>query len=215
MHQLDAASLRVYVVTSAALRPGRTHRDVALAALEGGASAIQLRAPELGDDGISALAPELAARCAEAGVLFVLNDRPDLAGAVGAGGVHVGRSDEPDAARELLGDGLVLGVSVADADQARAAAGAGADYLGVTVWPTLTKPDALPRGLETVRAVAGATPLPVVGIGGIDASNAREVLAAGAVGVAVVSAVAGAPDMVRATRELCAVVAAARSERGA
>jgi thiamine-phosphate pyrophosphorylase len=89
---------------------------------------------------------------------------------------------------------------------------AGADYLGVTVWGTGTKPEAVPVGLEGLREVAAATALPVVGIGGIHAENAREVLVAGAAGIAVISAVADADDPVAAVRELRALVDAVSEE---
>jgi thiamine-phosphate pyrophosphorylase len=198
--------LGVYVLTSSGSVPGRGHREVALAAIEGGADAVQLRAPERDDDELLPLAAALAGACRDAGVLFVVNDRLDVAVRSGACGVHLGQGDELAGARERLGPGAVLGVSVATPDQTRAAEAAGADYLGVTVWATPTKPEAEPRGLEGLRAIVAATSLPVVGIGGIDASNAGRVLDAGAVGVAVVSAVGAAPDPVAATRELVEVV---------
>jgi len=184
MRNLDPERLGVYVVTSGAF--GRTHDEVASAALEGGATAIQLRAKDLDDERLVPLAVEHSARCREAGVLFVVNDRIEVALAVGAEGVHVGQSDELEGVRNRIGQGMVLGVSVDDAEQARRAEAAGGDYLGVTVWSTPTKPDARPRGLDGLRAVVEASALPVVGIGGIDASNAAEVLAAGAAGVAVI-----------------------------
>lgn len=198
--------LGVYVVTSSGLVDGRDHRDVALAAIEGGADAVQLRAKELRDDELRPLARDLAAACRGAGVLFVVNDRLAVAVESGADGVHVGQADDPAGARTRLGEGLILGVSVDDADQARAAEAAGADYLAVTVWATPTKPDARPRGLDGVAAVAAVTTLPVVGIGGVTAEKALEVIAAGAAGVAVISAVGGADDPVEATRRLVHVV---------
>lgn len=206
MTRPDPRSLGVYVVTSSELVPGRGHRDVALAAIEGGATAVQLRAKSLGDDELLPLAEELAARCREAGVLFVVNDRVEVALASGAAGVHVGRWDEHAGIRERLGREPVLGMTVEDVTQVADAEAAGADYLGVTVWATPTKVDAVPLGLEGLRAVTAATELPVVGIGGIEASNAVEVLAAGAAGVAVVSAVGAAPDPIAATRVLADVV---------
>jgi thiamine-phosphate pyrophosphorylase len=202
---VDPRSLRVYVVTSSGLAPGRGHRDVALAALRGGATAIQLRAPELRDEDLEPLAAELAARCRDAGVLFVVNDRVEVAAAVGAG-AHVGQGDDPSAARARLGRASPLGISVSTVEEALAAADAGADYLGVTVWATPTKPEAAPRGIHGLRAVVDATRLPVVAIGGIDATNASEVILAGASGVAVVSAVGAAPDPVAATRALVEAV---------
>jgi thiamine-phosphate pyrophosphorylase len=209
----DHRSLRVYVVTSSGLVPGRGHREVALAAIEGGATAVQLRAPELADDELRPLAADLADRCREARVLFVVNDRVDVAAEVGAG-AHVGQEDDPRAARDVLGRDGVLGISVASVENALAAAEVGADYLGITVWATRTKPEAAPRGLHGLRAVVEATDLPVVAIGGIDGVNAREVLEAGAAGVAVVSAVGAAPDPIAATRELVeAAGGAAMGER--
>jgi thiamine-phosphate pyrophosphorylase len=201
-HALEAHPLGVVVITSSGLAAGRGHRDVALAAIEGGADAVQLRAKELRDDDLRLLALELADACRDAGVLFIVNDRVAVALESGADGVHVGQADDPEAARARLGAGPVLGVSVRDAGEARAAEVAGADYLGVTVWATPTKPDAAPGGLDLIRTVAAATSLPVVGVGGIDATNAASVLEAGASGVAVVSAVGAAADAVFATRAL-------------
>jgi thiamine-phosphate pyrophosphorylase len=214
MTSFDPRSLGVYVVTSATLMNGRSHVDVAEAALQGGATAIQLRAPELDDDALLPLATILGQRCAEVGALFVVNDRLEVAARVDGAGAHVGQGDDPADARAALGPARALGVSVASASQARAAAAMGADYLGVTVWRTGTKPEAEPGGLELVRAVVEAAGLPVVGIGGIDARNAGQVLDAGAVGVAVVSVVAAAPDPVAATAELRAAVQKHRGEHG-
>jgi thiamine-phosphate pyrophosphorylase len=179
---------------------------VALAAIEGGATAIQLRDKEASDAELLPLAEELAARCREAGALFVVNDRVGLAIASGAAGLHVGQRDEVVRLRERIERDVVLGVSVGTPDEARVAEEAGADYLGVTVWPTPTKADAVPLGPEGLREIVAATSLPVVGIGGIGPSNAAEVLAAGASGVAVVSAIGAAEDPVAATRLLAEVV---------
>jgi thiamine-phosphate pyrophosphorylase len=210
MARLHPGSFRVYVVTSSGLVPGRGHLEVAAAALEGGASAIQLRAPELGDDALLATARELAGWCRRAGALFVVNDRVDVAAAVGAG-AHVGQGDDPSSARARLGGDVALGISVSTPREAAAAERAGADYLGVTVWATPTKPEAEPMGLEGLRAVVGAVSLPVVAVGGVDAANAPAVLEAGAAGVAVVSAVGAASDPVAATRELVEAVTGGRS----
>ncbi len=208
-----ALPLRVYVITSSGLAPGRGHVEVALAAIEGGASAVQLRAPELNDERLLPLAARLVDPCRDAGVLFVVNDRVDVAVRSGADGVHLGQGDDLEGARERLGPDRVLGISVRTPSQARAAERAGADYLGVTVWTTPTKPEAVAVGLEGLRAVVAATRLPVVGVGGITASNARRVLEAGAAGVAVVSAVGAAQDPVAATRQLVAAVTTSASER--
>jgi thiamine-phosphate diphosphorylase len=204
MARIAATALRLYVVTGAMV-PGRTHGDVVGAAVAGGATAVQLRAPELEEDRLLAVAGDLARRCRLAGVLFVVNDRIDVALAVDAG-AHLGQSDGVKTARARLGEHKVLGVSVDDAGQARAAEAAGADYVGTTVWPSATKPEAVPRGLVGLAAVVRATRLPVVAIGGVDASNLASALRAGASGVAVVSAVAAAPDPLAAVVTLRAAV---------
>jgi thiamine-phosphate pyrophosphorylase len=209
MRTLDPRALRLYVVTTAVPGAGG-HLDIAAAAIAGGATAVQLRAPELADADLLPLARELAARCRAAGVLSFVNDRPSVAAAAGADGAHVGQDDAPGEARDTLGPDRLLGISAEDAPQALAAESAGADYLGVSVWPTDTKPEARPRGLDGLRDVCRAVRLPVVGIGGIDADNARAVIEAGAAGVAVVSAVAGAPDPVAATRRLRRAVEGSR-----
>lgn len=211
MARLDPRTLGVYVVTSET-DVGRTHREVTLAALEGGATALQLRAPELADDELAPLASSLVTVCAEASVPLLVNDRVEVAVGSGAAGAHVGQRDDPGTARGRLGPERILGVSVGNAEDAWVAEMAGADYLGVTVWATATKPAAEPVGLEGLREVAGATALPVVGIGGIHAGNARDVLAAGATGIAVIGAVAAADDPVGAVRALRALVDEFREE---
>lgn len=204
--------LDVYVITSAGLVTGRGHVDVALAAVEGGATAVQLRAPELDDDELWAVARRLAPRVRERGVLFIVNDRVEVALQSGAEGVHLGQDDLSGVGSARRGR-LVLGVSVESPDQARVAGEMGADYLGVTVWASTTKPEARPVGLDGLRSVVGSTSLPVVGIGGVSPSNAAEVIGAGAAGVAAVSAVGAAPDPVAATRALAGAVRAAKLTR--
>ena len=100
---MDPRTLGVYVVTSGAFGPGRDHRSLARAAIDGGATAVQLRAPELDDEALLPLAIELAAACREAGVLFVVNDRLDVALESDAGGVHLGQRDDPHDARQAAG----------------------------------------------------------------------------------------------------------------
>ena len=212
---IDPRTLGVYVVTSGAFGPDRGHRSLARAAIDGGATTVQLRAPELDDAELMTTAADVAIACREAGVWFIVNDRLDVALESGAAGLHVGQDDDPSHARRRLGPDRVLGVSVGNAEEAVAAERGGADYLGVTVWSTPTKPEAIAGGLDGLRAVVDATPLPVVGIGGIDIENAVDVLDAGAVGVAVISAVATAADPVAATRSLADVVDRYRAAHGA
>jgi thiamine-phosphate diphosphorylase len=203
--RVDPEALGVVVLTSTGLVPGRGHFDVARAAIAGGAGVVQVRAPELTDAELGELARDVVEACRGSETMPIVNDRVDVAVAAGAAGVHVGQGDGPELVRARIGD-RVLGVSVSTPEEARRAAAFGADYLGVTVWATATKPEAEPVGLEGVAAVARATSLPVVGIGGVAVSNATDVLDAGAAGIAVVSAVGEADDMVATARALVEIV---------
>jgi thiamine-phosphate pyrophosphorylase len=203
---------QTYLVTAASRSPGRTTPEVVAAALAGGVDVVQLRDKEV--DARERYETGLAVResTEAAGVPLIVNDRVDLAAAVGADGVHLGQSDLPVAvARERLGEDAVVGVSASTVEAARAAAAAGADYLGVgAVYATTSKdvPDAENGiGTERVAAIADAVDLPVIGIGGIDAGNAAPVVAAGATGVAALSAITAADDPETATAELAAAVA--------
>ena len=167
---------------------------------------MQLRAPELRDEELLPLAMVLRDRCAAERVMLIVNNRLDVAAAGGADGAHVGQSDDIAGARGRIGADRVLGVSVRGPEDVPAAEAAGADYLGVTVWETATKPEARALGLDGVEATARATQLPVVGIGGIEPSNAAKVIEAGAAGVAVVSSVGAAADPVSVTRALVEAV---------
>ncbi|QAU11563.1 thiamine phosphate synthase [Halorubrum sp. BOL3-1] len=198
---------QTYLVTAASRSAGRTTPDVVAAALDGGIDVVQLR-----DKGTSAreryeTGLRLRELTAEAGTPLVVNDRIDLAAAVDADGVHLGRSDLPVAvARERLGESAVVGVSASTVDEAREAEAAGADYLGVgAVYGTDSKdvPDEQNGiGTDRIAAVAEAVGVPVIGIGGIDASNAGPVIDAGATGVAALSAITAAPDPTEATAAL-------------
>jgi thiamine-phosphate pyrophosphorylase len=192
---------------------GRTHVDVAQAALEGGARLIQFRSKDLSTRRMVDLAREIRQLTREFGATFIINDRVEVALAVGADGVHVGEDDMPlFQARRLLGARAILGASVATVEAARLAEAAGADYLGVgPVFLTYSKADAgAAIGAERLGEIAAAVETPVIGIGGITADNAGEVVRRGAEGVAVISAVAEADDMVMATSELLAEIRAAK-----
>ena len=203
-----ARVLGVYLVTDEASCAGRGLTDVVMAAVQGGATCVQLREKHLSTRDFCAKAMALQALLAPLGVPLVINDRVDIALACGAPGVHLGQSDLPVAnARRLLPPEVFLGWSVetpAHVAQAATVDMAGIDYLGVSpVFATPTKTDtSAPWGLDGLRQVRAATALPLVAIGGIHAGNAAEVLAAGADGLAVVSAICGAADPAIAAREL-------------
>jgi thiamine-phosphate pyrophosphorylase len=193
-----------YLVTQSNHSRDRTTPEVVRAAVAGGVDTVQLREKHASDRERLRVGRELRKFTREADVTFLVNDRVDLARAVDADGVHLGDDDLPvSVARELLGPDAVVGRSVSTVEGAREAERAGADYLGVgAVYRTRTKQMAESIGPGRVRAVADAVDLPVVGIGGVTPENAREVVEAGADGVAVVSAITAADDPERAARRL-------------
>ncbi len=191
--------------------------SLARAAIEGGATMLQLRAKDRPTRDLVAFARALLPITRPAGVPLLINDRADVAAAVGADGVHLGPGDlAVEAARTLLGPSAIIGYSAGSPAEAAPAARRGASYLGTgDVFGTRTKPDAdAPIGLHGLAAVARATALPIVAIGGVNESNAPDAIAAGASGVAVVSAITGAPDPAAAARALRAAVDAAIGARG-
>jgi thiamine-phosphate pyrophosphorylase len=166
--------------------------DAARAAAAGGASVVQLRLKGLSTLDLVAAGRAVAAVCREAGVTFVVNDDVEASLALSADGVHLGRGDK---GRELaLAAGLILGASASSVYEAIAGAEHGAAYVGAgPVWATPTKTDAAaPIGLDGLAAICEAVTVPVIAIGGVDASNAADCINAGARGVAVVRASADA-----------------------
>ena len=150
------------------------------------------------------IAQQLNNLCSENSVLFIINDYIDIALAVGADGLHLGQKDLPvKEARRLLPIDMILGVSVTTVEQAKAAEGGGADYIAVgSMYPTSSKEMAKVVGPEMLRRVRGAVSVPLVAIGGINKDNAGEVAAAGADGVAVISAILKAEDVEGAARQV-------------
>lgn len=205
------------VITRRVARLNRSHADVARAALNGGARLIQLREKSLPDRELWQIAHELQRLARDRGASFIVNDRPDVALAVGADGVHLGQDDMPiAAARRILGPDAVIGASVADEQEAKAAEEQGATYVSVgSVFATTSKPDAGEAiGIAPIAEIGRATHLPVIAIGGINEGNAAAVIRAGARGVAVISAVAEAEDMVEATSALVRLIGEARRSTG-
>jgi thiamine-phosphate diphosphorylase len=195
---------RLYAIVDP-LDTGRDPVELAAALLAGGARLIQLRLKNVPSRVLLETAREIAPLARAAGALFVVNDRADVARAVGADGVHLGQEDVPvAAARRVLGAGTLVGVSTHDVAEAHAAEAAGADYVGVgPVYATTSKANPLaPRGLALVRAVRDAVGCPIVAIGGITAGTAREVVEAGADAVAVIAAIVRSADPSREVVDL-------------
>ena len=197
---------RLYVITDGKASRGRSHLQVAEAAILGGADVLQLRDKEASGGHLYRVALQLRKLTRDAKVPFIVNDRVDIALAADADGVHVGQSDLPaSVARELIGPGRILGVSVDTVEEAVLAEKDGADYLGVgPVFEARgTKPDAgEPLGVDRIARIRRHSRLPIVAIGGIDAENARQVREAGADAAAVISAIVAADDIADAARRL-------------
>ncbi len=200
-----ATDYSLYLVADADYAAGRELPDLVDAAVAGGVTVVQLRAKSLPGGAFVELGLAIARRLAGTGVPLLINDRVDVALACGAAGVHLGQEDMPvPLARRLLGPGAVIGVSVNTPDEALRAEREGADYVGAgPAYATATKDTPLavlgPAGIGLVKRATG---IAVVAIGGIGPRNAAEVAAAGADGIAVVSAILGAPDARRAAEEL-------------
>jgi len=198
--------LVLHVLTDRASSHGRDTLTVATAALDGGATVIQLRDKKattrtLVEEGLA-----LRALTRERGALLIVNDRIDVALAIEADGAHVGQDDDmPIAlARKLLGPHHILGVSAGNLQEARVAIAGGADYLGVgPIYATHTKTDAgQPIGLPLLTELANRYHTPLIAIGGINADNAAAALRAGATGIAVITAVVSAENIATATHTL-------------
>lgn len=194
---------RLHVVTP----PGLGGNDLAttLALVQAGAPLVQVRTKGVDDRVRLEAATTVLHTARTAGAMCLVNDRVDIALAVGAHGVHVGADDLPvGVARRLLGPDAVVGATCRNVEAARRAEGEGASYLGVgPVFATLTKaglPEPMgPRGVERIAAAVG---IPVIAIAGVTADNASSVIDAGAWGLAVVGAVYGSDDPVASVREL-------------
>jgi thiamine-phosphate pyrophosphorylase len=166
------------------------------AALRGGVDLVQLRMKDADDDAVVAAARRFKRLCADFGALLIVNDRPDLAAAADADGVHLGQDDVAvAAARQQLGEDRLIGLSTHTPAQIEAAGACGVDYIGVgPVHRTPTKPGRPAVGLELVRYAAAHAPVPFFAIGGISSENLAAVRDAGARRVAVVRALTEAPD---------------------
>ncbi len=202
----DAKISGLYVIIDPDACRGRDALVVAKLALEGGASMLQWRDKRREKGAQLAEARALRELCTEHGALLIVNDHADLALAAGADGVHLGQGDLPvEEVRRIVPAGFIVGASTNNVSEALEAEAAGASYIAIgSIYPTSSKePDrtraASPERLSEVKAAVG---VPVVAIGGIDASNIEEVVRAGADAVAVISAVCGADDPQTAAKEL-------------
>lgn len=197
----------IYLVTDDGCLQGRALLDCVREALEGGVTLVQYRAKTASSAEMYAEALQLKALCDSFNVPLIINDRLDIAMAVGAAGVHLGQDDLPcAAARKILGEDYIIGVSAHNPAEAKAALQSGADYLGCgAVFGTATKADVKKLGTEGLTTICREKGLPVVGIGGVTADNYREVRAAGADGAAIVSGILAQPDIRTTVRAIAKV----------
>lgn len=205
-HRLDFA--RLYFVCEG-LPGGADPEPLLLAALSGGAGLIQMRDKGRTGREDATRAAHTFRRLADTfGALFIVNDDPQLALALGADGVHVGQDDaDPAEARRVLGENAIIGLSTHSPEQIAVAQTAGVDYISVgPVWETPTKPGRPAVGLELISHAAAHSKLPFFAIGGIDATNVGEVVGAGAGRVAVVRAIRDAADPAAVAAALKAAV---------
>jgi thiamine-phosphate pyrophosphorylase len=200
------AKLRgLYVITDTKLIPRPRFVETVEAAVRGGATMVQLREKDIPQEEVIRLGCEVLAVTRRYGALLIINDHPAVAKAVGADGAHVGREDPPvDETRALLGPDAIIGASCyGDVGRATAAAEAGADYVAFgTPFPSPTKTKRTDISLGIFREVKQHVKVPVFAIGGITIDNARQVIDAGADGIAVVSGVFAATEVEAAARAL-------------
>ena len=179
-------------------------------AIEGGATAIQLRDKSMSSGELYTLAVRLVEICRKHQVLFIVNDRLDIAVASGADGIHVGQTDLPvEVIRRLVSPEFIVGVSARSVQEVIEAEKAGADYLGVgAIFPS--KKDARVTGLDTLKEIAEVTDLPIVAIGGMNPGNIPIVLNGGASGVAVISSIIGGKDIKQNTYGIKTIITGSR-----
>ena len=211
--KIENIDYSLYLVTDRGLARGRSTYDIVMAAVNGGATVVQLREKACSTLEFIQQALRIKAFLETRHIPLIINDRVDVAQAVAADGVHLGQNDMPlETAKGIVGDTMLIGISAECLADAIAAEKGGADYLGVSpIYATPTKTDTAPAlGLEGLRKIRKAVRLPLVGIGGLNKDNAADVIRNGADGVAVVSAIVAADDPAAAARELKQVINEAR-----
>lgn len=200
----DKEKLLLYAVTDRAWTGKMSLAQQVEAALQNGATCVQLREKALDEERFLAEALEIRALCRRYGVPFIVNDNVDIAIRCGADGVHVGQEDmKADDVRRRVGERMIIGVSAHTVEEARRAVENGADYLGVgAVFSTATKTNVGNMPFETLREICRAVEIPVVAIGGISQKNIMQLSGSGVDGVAVVSAIFAAEDPGAAAAEM-------------
>ena len=200
---------RLYICTDSGLMTSATVEESVEAAVKGGAGVVQLREKNASTSELFELAGRVKAVTDRYNVPLLINDRIDIALAVGAAGVHLGQSDMPcDVARRILGEDSIIGITAATPELAVKAQADGADYLGVgAMFVTSTKSDAKPNTRENLEKIRSLVDIPIVIIGGVKRSNVMKFAGMGIDGAAVISDIIGDPDPESAAREMRKILA--------
>lgn len=196
---------RLHILTDTMLQSRFSHVELTEMAIAGGADTIQFRHKRGSIREMIEVAAQMKRLCAESGVIFIVNDRIDVAIAAQADGVHLGQDDFPiPLARKLLGKNQIIGGSAATMEEAKKCLADRADYVGFgPVFPTGSKDDAGPvSGIDTLKKIVETIPIPIIAIGGVDEGNTPDVMRAGAHGIAVISTVCCKDNPRQATRGL-------------
>lgn len=186
----------LYVIVDPDFVLGRSPLEVVDMAIEGGARIVQYRDKNSSKSDISEICKNISKQCQNSGVLFIVNDHPDIVIATDADGVHVGQKDSTiEACRKLFGIKKMVGTSNATVEEAIESSQLGADYVAVgSIFPTSTKKDTRPAGLDILRSVRDSINTPLVAIGGINEKNADDVISAGADSICVATAITASAD---------------------
>ncbi len=196
---------RLHVLTDTELQSRFSHVELAKLAIKGGADILQFRQKIGTTREMIEICREIKRLCEDSDVMFIVNDRVDVAIASEADGVHLGQEDFPiPLARKLLGETAIIGGSAVTLEEAQECLSEGADYIGFgPVYPTTSKNDAGPvTGIEILKEVVNTISIPIIAIGGVTVENTPEVIRAGAQGIAVISAVCCQENPEQATRDL-------------
>lgn len=196
-------NLKLYAITDSAWLNGASLAEQVESAILGGATIVQLREKNNSYEATKKVALEVQAVCKKYNIPFIINDDVELAKEIDADGVHVGQSDASvKSARALLGENKIIGATAKTIEQAKLAAEEGADYLGSgAVFGSSTKKDAIPMSMELLEDICQSVDIPVVAIGGIDASNIMKLDGISIAGVAVVSGLFAQPNIRKAAEE--------------
>ncbi len=211
--EITSIDYSLYLVTDRALSRGRTTLEIVKAGVAGGVTCVQLREKDCSTREFIEEALSVKEYLKQNNIPLIINDRLDVAQAVGADGVHLGQTDMPlQMAKDILQNSMIIGISAESFEDAIRAEKDGADYIGVSpIYTTPTKTDtAAPLGLNGLKEISRVVKIPKVAIGGLNCKNAGEVILNGADGIAVVSAIVSADDPQKAAEKLNAMIKKAR-----